>query len=109
MHELSIAQSVVDAVCEHAGDRRVHSVRVAVGALCAVIPDSMLFCFELVTVGTVAEGARLDIETPAGVGHCRNCGAEFALFDPILLCSCGSADVEVRSGRELRIVSMEVS
>ncbi|GAA4488245.1 hydrogenase maturation nickel metallochaperone HypA [Rhodococcus olei] len=109
MHELAIAQSVVEAVCERAGDRRVHSVRVAVGELCAVVPDSMQFCFELVTAGTVAEGARLDIEIPAGCGRCRSCGAEFRLSDPILLCACGSADVEVRSGRELRIVSMEVS
>ncbi|MGW0042018.1 hydrogenase maturation nickel metallochaperone HypA/HybF [Rhodococcus sp. NPDC003348] len=109
MHELSIAQSVVDAVCERAGDRRVHSVRVEVGVLCAVIPDSMQFCFELVTAGTVAEGARLDIDTPAGAGHCRACGSDFPLSDPILLCACGSADVQVRSGRELRIVSMEVS
>lgn len=109
MHELAIAHSVVDAVCDRAGDRRVHSVRVAVGALCAVIPDSMLFCFELVTVGTVAEGSRLDIETPAGLGRCRNCDSEFALVDPILLCPCGSADVEVLSGRDLRIISMEVS
>ncbi|MGV9744411.1 hydrogenase maturation nickel metallochaperone HypA [Rhodococcus zopfii] len=109
MHELSIAQNVVEAVCERADGRRVRSVRMVVGALCAVVPDSMHFCFELAATGTAAEGARLDLETPAGVGHCRQCGADLALTDPILLCPCGSSDVEVRSGRELTIVSMEVS
>ena len=109
MHELSIARSVVSTVCERAGDRRVHSVSLVIGALCAVVPESLRFCFDVVTADTVAEGARLDIETPPGVGHCRDCGADVALPDPILLCACGSTDVEVRSGRELQIVSMEVS
>ena len=59
---MAITQGVVDAVCEHAAGRRVHSVRVEVGALCAVVPDSMQFCFDLVTEGTVADGARLASE-----------------------------------------------
>jgi len=109
VHELPITQSVVDAVCERAGDRRVHSVRVQVGALTAVLPDAMRFCFELAVQGTVAEGARLDIdERPAAV-HCRGCGADAVLPDFLLLCPCGSADVQITAGRELRILSMEVS
>src|SRR5690242_2586488 len=62
LHELSIAQSVVDAVCERAAGRSVHSVRLRVGALTAVVPEAMQFCFDLAVEGTVAEGARLDIE-----------------------------------------------
>ena len=108
MHELSIAQSVVAAVCERAGERRVHSVRVRIGALTAVVPDAMQFCFGLAAEGTVADGARLDIEHRPGTVHCRACGAETGLSDPILLCPCGSADVAVTAGRELQIVSMEV-
>jgi len=109
MHEMAITQCVVDAMCEHAEGRRVHSVRVQVGSLCAVVPDSMQFCFELVTEGTNAAGAQLFIEQPPGRAHCRDCGADFELTDMILLCPCGSADVEIISGRELRIMSMEVS
>jgi hydrogenase nickel incorporation protein HypA/HybF len=106
---MAITQSVVDAVCEHAAGRRVHSVRLEVGALCAVVPDSMQFCFELATQGTVADGARLDVDLKAGVARCRTCDHEFELPDLILLCPCGSADVEVMAGRDLRILSMEVS
>ncbi|BAH52794.1 hydrogenase maturation nickel metallochaperone HypA [Rhodococcus opacus] len=109
MHELAITQSVVDAVCETAAGRTVHSVRVQVGALTAVVADSMQFCFELVTEGTVAHGARLDIDHTPGGAHCRECGEDFVLTDLVLLCPCGSADVQVTSGRELRILSMEVS
>ncbi len=109
MHEMAITQSVVDAVCEHAAGRHVQSVKVEVGALCAVVPDAMQFCFELATEGTVADGARLDVDVQPGSARCRSCGSSFELTDLILLCPCGSADVEVLAGRDLRILSMEVS
>ncbi|HZA10449.1 hydrogenase maturation nickel metallochaperone HypA [Mycobacterium sp.] len=109
MHEMALTQSLVDAVCEHAAGRRVHSIRLEVGALCAVVPDSMQFCFGLATEGTVAAGARLDLDVRPGSARCRTCGQEFELADPILLCPCGSADVDVLAGRELKLMSMEVS
>jgi len=109
VHEMSLTQSVVDAVCEHAAGRHVHSVKLEVGALCAVVPDAMAFCFELATEGTVAAGARLELDLRPGVARCRTCAADFELDTPILLCPCGSADIEVLGGRDLRILSMEVS
>jgi hydrogenase nickel incorporation protein HypA/HybF len=108
MHELSIAESIVDAVCEKAAGRTVHRVTVRIGALTAVVPDAMRFCFDLVCEGTVADGARLEIEQRAGAASCRSCGAEVELVDLVLLCPCGSADLAVTAGRELQIVSMEV-
>lgn len=109
MHEMAITQSVVDAVCEHAAGRRVRSVKLEVGELCAVVPDAMRFCFELATQGTVADGALLDLDMRPGAAHCRTCLSDFELHDPILLCPCGSADVDVLAGRDLLIRSMEVS
>jgi hydrogenase nickel incorporation protein HypA/HybF len=106
---MAITQSVVEAVCEHAAGRRVHSVRLEVGALCAVVPESMQFCFGLAAEGTVADGARLDLAVCEGSARCRTCGAQFPLTDLIVLCDCGSADVEVLAGKELKILSMEVS
>jgi hydrogenase nickel incorporation protein HypA/HybF len=108
MHELSITQSVVDAVCARAAGRPVHSVRLQIGSLTAVVPEAVRFCFDLVVEGTVAQGARLDIEQRPGAGHCRSCDADLVITDSILLCPCGSADVAVTAGRELQILSMEV-
>jgi len=109
VHELSITQSVVDAVAEQADGRRVLSVRLRVGRLSGVVPDAMRFCFELVTDGTPLQGTRLDIDEPAGSARCRGCGSAFELRDLVLLCPCGSADVAVLTGRELEIASMEVA
>jgi hydrogenase nickel incorporation protein HypA/HybF len=106
MHELAITQGVVDTVTERTGDAPVASVRVRVGRLAGVVPDAMRFCFELVTAGTPLEGAALEIEQPEGRGRCRTCGEDFVLPDLVLLCACGSADVEVLAGRELTVASV---
>jgi hydrogenase nickel incorporation protein HypA/HybF len=106
MHELAITQSVVDAVTERTGTAPVASVRLRVGRLAGVVPDAMRFCFELVTAGTPLEGAALEFDRPAGRGHCRTCGEDLVLADPVLLCDCGSADVEVLAGRELAVASV---
>ncbi len=108
MHELAITQSVVEAVTARTGEAAVARVRLRVGRLSGVVPDAMRFCFELATDGTILHGAALDIDEPPGVAHCRTCGEDFSLTDLILLCPCGSADVEVLSGRELVVASVDV-
>ena len=108
MHELAITQQVVDAVVEHAAGLPVRAVHVDVGKLSGVVPESMRFCFDLVTSGTCLEGAELHINEPPGRGMCRACGTSVALVDLILMCECGSADVDVLSGRELSVRSYEV-
>jgi hydrogenase nickel incorporation protein HypA/HybF len=106
VHELGITQNVVDAVTERTGSAPVATVRLRVGRLAGVVPDAMRFCFDLVTAGTPLEGAALEIEQPEGRGRCRACGSAFVLADVVLLCDCGSADVEVLAGRELSVVSV---
>jgi hydrogenase nickel incorporation protein HypA/HybF len=109
VHELAITQGVVEAVTERTGGAPVACVRVRVGRLAGVVPDAMRFCFELVTAGTPLDGAALEFEQPEGRGRCRACGADFVLADLILLCACGSADVEVLAGRELAVASVVLS
>lgn len=108
MHELSITQSLIGAVIERVGDRHVTGVNLRIGRLSGVLPDAVRFCFEVVSPGTPLAGAVLNIDEPTGSGLCRDCGTEFALEEPILLCPCGSADVFVTGGRELTVTSVEV-
>jgi hydrogenase nickel incorporation protein HypA/HybF len=109
MHELAIAESVVSSVLEGTGDRSVSLVRLRVGRLAGVVPDALTFCFELATAGTRLDGAVLEVLEEDGRAHCRSCAADFSLRDPFLLCACGSADVELLSGRELSVTSVEVA
>lgn len=109
MHELAIAESVVSSVLERTGERPVSSVRLRVGRLAGVVPDALRFSFELATAGTPLAGAALEIVEEPGRAHCRSCSVDFDLADPFLLCSCGSADVELLSGRELTVASVQVA
>ena len=108
MHELSITRSVVDAIAEKLGDVPVRRVRLEVGRLSGIVPDAMAFCFEMVTAGTGLEGAELQFDRPPGGGACRTCGLEFDTGEVLPLCPCGSADVAVTGGTELRIREVEV-
>jgi hydrogenase nickel incorporation protein HypA/HybF len=109
MHELAIAESIVHAVQSRIGDRPVRSVRLQVGQLSGVMTDALTFSFELAASGTPLEGAELFIDKPRGRLHCRTCGQDVGRNDLLLLCECGSADVEVTAGRELALMSVEVA
>jgi hydrogenase nickel incorporation protein HypA/HybF len=106
VHELAITQGVVDTVTERTGDARVATVRLRVGRLTGVVPDALRFCFDVVVAGTPLEGASLEIEETRGRGHCRSCDHRFAVEDPIILCDCGSADVDVRGGQDLVVAAV---
>ncbi len=109
MHELAITEGVVDAVTERLPDARITCVRLEIGALSGVVADSVRFCFDLVTAGTNLEGARLEITETAGRCHCRGCGRDFEPDGPIAICPCGSAEVTVVAGQELKIASVQVA
>jgi len=109
MHELALTQSVVDAISDRIPDRRVARVCLEVGRLIAVVPSAMRFCFDACAKGTPLEGAVLEIHEIPARARCRSCARESELEGPIPLCSCGSADVELMSGNELRIKEVEVS
>jgi hydrogenase nickel incorporation protein HypA/HybF len=108
MHELAITESIVASVTERLPGAAVRRVRVRVGRLSGIVPDALLFCFELATMGTPLDGAVLEIESTAGHARCRDCGGEFDTGDPLVMCPCGSVDVEVLGGRELTIRDVEV-
>jgi hydrogenase nickel incorporation protein HypA/HybF len=108
VHELAITESVVDAIVDKVGDGPVAVVHLEIGRLSGVVVDSIRFCFEIVAQGTGLQGARLDIDEPPGRAYCLDCGDEVALDEPIRLCPCGSANLEILSGQQLRIISVEV-
>jgi hydrogenase nickel incorporation protein HypA/HybF len=110
VHELSIAQAIVDVAVRHAGDAgRVERVHVRVGHLRQVVPSALAFAFELCTHGTPLDGAALEIEAvPIGVA-CPDCGLESELDGFPLACpACGGLAVNVVRGEELQVESLEL-
>ena len=113
MHEMSIMQSALETALEQArksGARRVHEIRLRIGALSGVVPDALQFAFEALAAGGMAEGARLTIEDIPARFWCAACQAEFQADDVLLAeCPvCRQPSGEVRTGRELELASMEI-
>jgi hydrogenase nickel incorporation protein HypA/HybF len=107
MHELGITRSVVAICVEHARGARVKRVRLEIGRLTAILPDSVRFCFDVCTKGTVVEGARLEIIETPGLAICCECGAEVALTQPFGRCRCGCNHLRQVAGTELKVKEME--
>jgi hydrogenase nickel incorporation protein HypA/HybF len=109
MHELSLSSAVLATTLKHADGRRVSAINLRIGRLRQVIPDSLEFYFEFVSRETVCEGARLEMEVIDARLRCRPCGTEWAIEIPAFRCpSCGGSEVEVASGDEFEVESIEV-
>ncbi len=111
MHELSIAQSLVETIREtaaaHSGGR-VRRVGIRVGELSGVQPDALQFSFDIIIRGTDLEGAALDIERMGLQQHCDACDKDYPVVEFTLVCpDCGAATRTV-SGDELQMTYVEL-
>jgi hydrogenase nickel incorporation protein HypA/HybF len=111
MHELAIAESLMEIVAEEGRKhdlQRVNIIRLQIGAMANVIPEALTFSFEMVSQNTIASGAVLEIETIPVVAECSECGQRFQIVDQVFVCTrCGKPDVKLVSGRELSLVNLE--
>lgn len=112
MHELGIAQSIVEIAEKNAraqGARRVLEVTVVIGTLSGVMAEALEFCFDACCRGTLLDGSRLTIEQVPARARCCACSKEYALQNFFDNCpSCDSAASDMLSGEELRIKEMEI-
>jgi hydrogenase nickel incorporation protein HypA/HybF len=112
MHELSITQNILNIVGDYAGRavaQKVTVIHLVVGELTGFVDDSIQFYFDMLSPGTMAEGARLEIQRIPAEVRCRSCGAIFALEGYKWTCPlCGEVGGDVQRGREFRIDSIEV-
>jgi hydrogenase nickel incorporation protein HypA/HybF len=112
MHELSIAQSIVDIVLQYLPKENgvtVRNVKLRVGEMAGVVPDSLEFCFSAITEGTCLNGAVLQIEHVPLTAHCNNCGRDGEIEPTLFRCSsCGGNSLTVLSGRELQVKEIDV-
>ena len=112
MHEVSLVESVVALIEDERRKQRfsrVRTIRLKVGTLGHAEPEALRFCFDAVASGTIADGARLEIETVPGAGWCACCRRAVPLEDRFSACPlCGNARVRMTAGDELRLVEMEV-
>ncbi len=113
MHEVGVMQSALELALDHAARRgasQIHALTLRVGPLSGVEPESLAFVFDVVTRGTIAEGATLTIDRAPLVYRCRDCERVYEAAEPGTPCpTCESPRTRVLGGRELDLASLEVS
>ena len=110
MHELSICRAIARSADARAGGRPVRRINVRIGHLRQVVPDTLQWCWNVHSQGTAIEGCELHVDYVPAVVHCRRCGADTELTFPALRCgSCDGIDVELVSGEEFLIESIDVA
>ena len=112
MHELSIAQSIVDSVREQAAlheGRRVLRIGVRVGETSGVNAEALEFCFGMTVQETELAGVVLDLERVPVRFCCQQCGAEFVPVDFDGTCpSCSEGHGRMVAGDELALSFLEL-
>jgi len=113
VHEVSIMQSTLDLAEQQArasGATTIHSLRLRIGRLSGVVTEALRFAFQALRENTMASGATLEIEEVEPACWCARCGAEFAVNDYIYECPrCHEPSADLRRGREMALVSLEIS
>jgi hydrogenase nickel incorporation protein HypA/HybF len=111
MHELSLAQNVVELLAEEGrrhGLRRIERLRLKIGALRGVVPEALRSCMTFVCEGTIAEGCAVDLEIVGGQASCSRCHLEYEIVDRLFACpSCGHPGGAIIAGEELQLVEIE--
>jgi hydrogenase nickel incorporation protein HypA/HybF len=112
MHEMAICESIRQTIEELATSQsfsRVGCVRLEVGRFSGVEPEALRFGFDAVMRGSIAEGARLEIVDCPAEAWCMQCAATVPVLNRFDPCNrCGSHQLQVTSGEQLRIKDLEV-
>lgn len=112
MHEMAIAQGILDIVLKTAAEnsaKKVNGIKLLIGQMTQVEPESLKFGFAALSIGSIAEGANIDITIVPLVGQCNSCEQQFPVERYCFLCpNCNSASVALISGRELAVDYLEV-
>ena len=112
MHEMSLCESILGIVedeAEKQGFRKVSRVRLEIGALSGVDVEAMRFGFDVVTRGTLAEGAAPEIIELPGTAWCLPCARQVEVAQRYDACPlCGGYQLQVTGGEEMRIKDLEV-
>ncbi len=112
MHEMSLCEGVLQLIENNAaaqGFSRVHGVKLEIGELAGVDAEALRFSFDVVTRGTLADAASLDILPVPGQAWCMACSRTVRISRRIDPCpECGSHQLQVTGGDDMMLKSLEV-
>jgi hydrogenase nickel incorporation protein HypA/HybF len=107
MHELSVTQSIFDICIAEAkkhGLKRIDEVNIRLGRFTTFVPESIVFYFEVMSKGSIADKAKLNFNIIKLRVRCQDCGETAESDEPLFSCpACGGSNFEILEGREFAV------
>jgi len=112
MHEYAVTQGMLDTVLQEAnkvGAKKVTEIRLVIGDLSTILDESVQLYFDMMSEGTIAQGAKLIFKRVASRFRCNECGNDFEKPSKGFDCpKCGGFALPTAVGREFYIESIDV-
>ena len=111
MHEFSVTKSLVD-LCQQEAEKnnmkRIRRITIKLGKFTGFSPDSIQFYFDYLKPDTCLEDANLNFKEVPIIIKCNHCKKQSKIDEPIMICpECGHPEIELLSGREFFVESIE--
>lgn len=111
MHELSVTESILNLTLKHAAQNNAHRVTdlyLVIGELASIVDDSVQFYWDIISQDTPAQGAQLHFRRIPAELTCSDCGSCYRPGDELACPQCGGLNVQVTSGDQFFLDSIEV-
>jgi hydrogenase nickel incorporation protein HypA/HybF len=113
MHEMSLCEGILQIMQDESknqGFKQVKNLWLEIGRLSGVEVEALRFSFDVVTRNTIADGAGLNIIDLPGNAWCMQCAESVEVSKRFDECpKCGSYQLQVTGGDEMRIKELEVA
>ncbi|MDP2366449.1 MAG: hydrogenase maturation nickel metallochaperone HypA [Ignavibacteria bacterium] len=113
MHELSIAQEIFSIVQQNVDEENLNSVKnvkVKIGKLSNILPDSLLFCFDAIKTNTKLQNVELKIDISPVIIECNDCLTKSEIEPPDFSCpKCNGINIKMTGGDELFVEEIELN
>lgn len=112
MHELAVTEQILNLALRHARDAhasQVTDLHLQIGALSTIIDDSIQFYWDIISQGSLCQGAILHFDRVPATLHCHSCGQNYTLEHELTTCpSCNGIQVQIVSGQEFQLTSINI-
>jgi hydrogenase nickel incorporation protein HypA/HybF len=112
MHEVSLAQNIVDSIREYVAKDKlflVRKIRMGIGNASGVVSESLIFAFNAIVEETPLANATMETELVPFIVHCHECNNDSENDSGYSICAhCDSTEIIILSGTELILKQIEI-
>jgi hydrogenase nickel incorporation protein HypA/HybF len=111
MHELSVTESILAIALRHgerANAKQISDLYLVIGSLSSIVDNSVQFYWDLISEGTIAEGANLHFHRIPAELVCRECDTSYSPESSLTCPKCDSSKIWIKSGQEFYLESIGI-